>query len=88
MNWFTAIVTYLTLWWIVLFCVLPIGVKSQAESGDVIEGTDPGAPVLANMKKKLVWTTIATAIVWSSLALLIQSGWIDLSDPLKFLRPK
>jgi predicted secreted protein len=87
MNWFTAVVTYLTLWWIVLFCVLPIGVSSQAESGDVIEGTDPGAPVFANMKK-LVWTTIATAIVWSSLALLIQSGWIDLSDPLKFLRPK
>jgi predicted secreted protein len=87
MNWFTAIVTYLTLWWIVLFCVLPFGVRSQAESGEVIEGTDPGAPVIPNMKKKLLWTTIVTFIVWGLLALLIGSGWISLSNPLGKFSP-
>ena len=82
MNWFTAIVTYLTLWWIVLFCVLPIGVRSQAEMGDIVEGTDPGAPAFPNMKKKLLWTTLITAVVWGLLTLIIMSGWISLANPL------
>lgn len=82
MSWFTAIVTYLTLWWVVLFCVLPIGVRSQAEMGDVTEGTDPGAPAFPNIKKKLLWTSIATAVVWSILALVISQGWISLAHPL------
>ncbi len=82
MSWFTAVVTYLTLWWIVLFCVLPFGSRSQAEAGEVIEGTEPGAPVVANMKQKLIWTTGLTLVVWGLLALLISSGWISLSHPL------
>jgi predicted secreted protein len=82
MTWFTAIVTYLTMWWIVLFCVLPFGIRSQAEMGEVAEGTDPGAPAVPNMGKKLLWTTGITAVVWSLLALVISSGWISLEHPL------
>jgi predicted secreted protein len=82
MSWFTAVVTYLTMWWIVLFCVLPFGVRSQAEMGEIAEGTDPGAPAFANIKKKLLWTTIITAIVWGLLALVIAQGWISLAHPL------
>ena len=82
MSWFTAIVTYLTLWWIVLFCVLPFGVRSQAEMGDITEGTDPGAPAVPNIKKKLLWTTLVTFVVWGVLALVISQGWISLSHPL------
>jgi predicted secreted protein len=82
MNWFTAIVTYLTMWWIVLFCVLPFGIRSQAEMGEVAEGTDPGAPAFPNMGKKLLWTTGITAVVWGLLALIISSGWISLEHPL------
>jgi predicted secreted protein len=82
MSWFTAIVTYLTIWWIVLFCVLPFGVRSQAEMGNIAEGTDPGAPAIPNMKKKLIWTTIITFMVWGALAMIISSGWISLAHPL------
>ena len=82
MSRFTAIVTYLTLWWIVLFCVLPFGVRSQAEMGDITEGTDPGAPAVPNIKKKLLWTTLVTFVVWGVLALVISQGWISLSHPL------
>jgi predicted secreted protein len=82
MTWFTAIVTYLTMWWIVLFCVLPFGIRSQAEMGEVAEGTDPGAPAVPNMGKKLLWTTGITAVVWGLLALVISSGWISLEHPL------
>ena len=31
MDWFTGIAIFLTMWWVILFCVLPIGVRSQEE---------------------------------------------------------
>ena len=39
-----AIAVYFVCWWIVLFAILPFGVKSQSETGDTTPGTDPGAP--------------------------------------------
>jgi predicted secreted protein len=82
MSWFTAIVTYLTLWWVVLFCVLPFGARSQAEAGEVTAGTEPGAPVLPNMKRKLILTSVIALGVWAILALVISAGWISLAHPL------
>ncbi len=82
MDWFTGIVTYLTLWWIILFCVLPIGVRSQEEMGEIVEGSDPGAPAFANMKQKIIWTTLITAVVWGICALVISQGWVNLAHPL------
>ena len=46
MSWTTAAAIYFIIWWTVLFAVLPFGVRSQGESGTVIPGTDPGAPVV------------------------------------------
>ncbi len=82
MDWFTGIAIFLTMWWVILFCVLPIGVRSQEESGEIVTGTDPGAPVVANIKQKLIWTTAITSIVWTAFALLLMSGWVSLEHPL------
>jgi predicted secreted protein len=61
----TALAIYFVLWWVVLFAVLPWGVRSQQESGEVTPGTDPGAPVVPYLKQKLVWTTVVTAVVFA-----------------------
>ena len=66
MSIFTALAIYFVIWWIVLFAVLPWGVRSQHESGEMTPGTDPGAPVLPNIKRKLVWTTIAASVVFAA----------------------
>ena len=42
----TVIAIYFIIWWVVLFAVLPWGVHSQQESGEVAPGTDPGAPAV------------------------------------------
>jgi predicted secreted protein len=63
---FTALAIYFVIWWIVLFTVLPWGVHSQHESGAMAPGTDPGAPVLANLKLKLIWTTIVATVVFAA----------------------
>lgn len=62
---FMAIVIYFTIWWIVLFAVLPWGVTSQSESGDVVRGSEPGAPVAPRLLAKVLWTTGLSAVVFA-----------------------
>ena len=35
---------YFVIWWVTLFAVLPFGVRSQREAGEVVRGTDPRRP--------------------------------------------
>ena len=64
MTPFTFVAIYLTIWWTVLFVVLPLGVTSYHEAGiDPGDGGDPGAPVDPKLKKKFLTTTwIATVL--------------------------
>jgi predicted secreted protein len=57
---------YFVLWWTVLFAVLPFGIRNPGESGQKVStGTDPGAPVMPRMARKLLWTTIVSTIVFA-----------------------
>ena len=61
----TLLAIYLVVWWVVLFAVLPLGAQSHHEAGiDLKDGGDPGAPVVHNLKRKVITTTWAAAIVW------------------------
>jgi predicted secreted protein len=62
----TAIATFFLIWWVVLFAVLPWGVRSQHEGGEVVPGTDPGAPTLPRLGRKLIWTTIVSALIFAA----------------------
>jgi predicted secreted protein len=72
----TAIAIYFLIWWIVLFAVLPFGVRAQGE--DAPPGTDPGAPAVPQLRAKLVWTTIVATVVFGVCALNYVQGWITL----------
>jgi predicted secreted protein len=72
----TVIAIYFIIWWTVLFAVLPWGVRSQDESGEVAPGTDPGAPAVHTVWKKLMWTTIIASIVFAILAAVYELGLI------------
>jgi predicted secreted protein len=65
----TAAAIYFVLWWVLLFAVLPWGARSQEESGDVVPGSDPGAPAVPRLVAKLLWTTVVTTIVFALLYL-------------------
>ncbi len=55
---------YFITWWMVLFAILPLGVRNHVESGTAPElGHDPGAPVNPNLKKKVITTSWVTAII-------------------------
>lgn len=59
MGIFEIFVIFVLSWWLSLFVTLPIGVRSQIESGKVIDGTEGGAPSHSNLIKKIKWTTFA-----------------------------
>ena len=79
MGLFTWFAIYLTIWWTVLFCVLPLGVVSHAEAGiDRGDGTDPGSPVDPKLKRKFITTTLVSAVVFLILWVVIQTGIVPL----------
>lgn len=62
-----AVAVYFTMWWTVLFAILPFGVKSQHESGEIVPGSEPGAPVAPGLVRKAIWTTVASAALFVGL---------------------
>jgi predicted secreted protein len=75
----TSIAVYLTIWWTVLFAVLPLGTTTHAEAGiDKGDGGDPGAPVDPRLKRKFLTTTWVSALVFAVLWLVIHFGLVKL----------
>jgi len=68
MQYGSIIAVFFVVWWIAFVAVLPIGNRSQLEMGEVVAGTDPGAPAKLNMGRKLLITTVV-AIVMTALLL-------------------
>jgi predicted secreted protein len=60
-----GIAIYVIIWWVVLFAVLPWGVRGQHESGEIVPGSEPGAPAAHLVWKKLLWTTIIAGVVFA-----------------------
>ena len=74
----TAIAIYFLIWWVVLFAVLPWGVRAQGDDGT--PGTDPGAPLLPHLKAKLIWTTAIASLVFGVCAVVYVKGLVTLDD--------
>jgi predicted secreted protein len=79
-SWTTALAIYFIAWWIVLFAVLPFGVRSQEEDGAIAPGTDPGAPAIPLLVKKAIWTTIATTVLCGVFFWLFLTRRVTLDD--------
>ncbi|MEJ2374578.1 MAG: DUF1467 family protein [Pseudolabrys sp.] len=72
----TILAIYFIIWWVVLFMVLPWGVHSQDESGEVAPGTDPGAPAVHVVWRKLFWTTLIASVLFAILAAVYELNLI------------
>ena len=68
-----AAAIYLTIWWIVLFAVLPLGVRSSEEAEEELpEGADPGAPASPDLLKQAGITTVVSAVLFGLLVLFAK----------------
>lgn len=60
-----SIAVYLTVWFVVLFAILPFGVTSLHETGEAEGGLDPGAPSKPRLVSKAIWTTVVATAVFA-----------------------
>lgn len=70
----TLIAMYFVIWWICLFAVLPLEVRTQGESGEVVPGTPASAPARPQLLLKAGITTVVAGVVLAAIVWLIGSG--------------
>ena len=81
----TAFAIYFVIWWVTLFLTLPFGVRSQHEEGEGAPGTDPGAPIVARMGSKLIWTTVISAVIFALAMLAYNAGYLNIERLSKLM---
>lgn len=84
MNLTGGVVLYAVLWFLTLFVLLPIGQRSQADAGEVVPGTPAGAPADLKLKRKLILTSLISAVLWGVIAWIILGGVISRADLQNF----
>jgi predicted secreted protein len=74
MGWIAGVFVYALIWFIVLFTMLPWGVKvpDNPEPGHA-----PSAPINPHIGVKLIATSVVAAVIWVIVWYVMQSGWIS-----------
>ena len=80
-----SLAIYFVLWWLVLFAVLPFGVRTQDEAGVIVPGTPASAPGAHRMARVVLITTLVSGVVFALIYLTLTRKWISL-DAFPFLR--
>lgn len=85
MGWITYSAIYFITWWITLFAILPVGLRTQDEAGEVAPGTVESAPAGAHVRRAMLWTTIVAALVCLALFIVVDVFEIGLDNIPKFI---
>jgi len=75
-----AIASYVIIWWVVFFALLPIGISTQGEAGDVVEGTPSSAPARHRLPLKLLATTLISGALFAGFYHVMTQGLLALDD--------
>lgn len=76
-TWLNIAFIYIVTWCILIFTILPIGVKRE-ENPEA--GHSAGAPQKPDLKRKFIINTVLSALVTWGIVLLLQSGLIPLRE--------
>ncbi len=69
MNPVSGITLFAIVWWMVFFCLLPVGMRQPEQR---VPGEMPGAPAAPNLKRKALWTTGISIVVWLVIFTLVK----------------
>ena len=75
-----GVAIYFVIWWIVLFAMLPIGVRTQDEDGNVSPGTVESAPSLPQLLPKMLATTVIATIIFAGVYAVLVHRIFTLDD--------
>jgi predicted secreted protein len=81
----TACAIYFVIWWTTLFLVLPWGVRSQHEAGEIVPGTDPGAPVKTNLRRIAISNTVVASVVFLAWFIVYEYRLVTLDELAQWL---
>jgi predicted secreted protein len=81
MNSVLAFAVFVVLWWVVLFAVLPIGLKTQDDEQDITLGTVSSAPSKAShVVKSMIWATLLSIALFAAFYALSSYFGIGIDD--------
>ncbi len=80
MNWVSGAAIYFILWWLVLFAMLPLSLKTQDDDQDITLGTVSSAPRGPHMLRAVIRTTLATCILFAGLYVLTRVYGFGIDD--------
>ena len=85
----SAIAIYLLFWTVTLFVMLPIGVRTHEEAGaERVPGQADSAPHAPMLVRKLLLTTLLSAVVFALFYGNYVYGWLGFDDVVpEALRP-
>ncbi len=77
MGWFTGLIVFVIIWWVVIFMVLPWGSKppEQPEAGHA-----PSAPENPRILRKALITTAISAVIWLGIFAVVESNLVSFRD--------
>ena len=79
-----SLIVYISIWWIVFFSILPIGIRSQnAKFTDNLNGNDRGAPKNPQIGKRFLITTFITSIIFLIIYYLVSQDYLNLRGYLQ-----
>lgn len=75
-----AIALYFVIWWTVLFAVLPLGLRTQGDEGEVVPGTPESAPARPRLVRLFLINTVVAAVVFAIVWSAIVYKWIPIGS--------
>jgi predicted secreted protein len=77
-----AVAIYFVVWWTTLFAVLPLGVRTQEEDGNVVPGTPESAPTHPRMLRVILINTAVASVVFTIIWTLVTYRFLPLGSLL------
>jgi len=78
MTWFSTILVFVVVWWLVFFMTLPFGARSFHEAGENVEtGNVESAPMKPRLWLKAGAATVIAAVLTIVVYFLIDSGLLS-----------
>jgi predicted secreted protein len=65
MPWLSIVAEYFICWWITLFMVLPIGLRTQGEEKTVVRGSVESAPAHFRPLRMFLLNTAVAAVIYA-----------------------
>lgn len=76
----TIIAVFFVVWWLTFVALANIGVKTQADEGNIVAGTPAGAPANARIGRNVLRTTIVASIIVGFVYWLVTYSGLTLAD--------